>query len=175
MIQHTVPYALRDASLADLLPSIREMFESVDVHTLARKGGLVLIYGPEGAGKTHVAAALMNHIAASRWMFTWVDVIQWPTTFVTMNDEVADLSGTTCPAVIDDLGREPKHTSSGLLNAVLRLATSPRLLVVTTNIAIDTENADNCQLTRTYGRAMRSRFLAGTTIYLDGADRRLED
>lgn len=167
--------------LDSLLPELREEFQVLLKDPRSYALSPILLYGPEGGGKSHAAAALAMALIESRWMVTWIDcaaLADAPTA-----DEInetalgATVVGASGLVVVDDLGREHRNWRVILGDAMRQRVAANRLLLGTTNAPVEPGGSEDalsqCALVNLYGRSTRSRLLSGMSVLLDGEDRRL--
>lgn len=175
-LKQTVPRPLRGASVQSLEPVIRDLVtEYIEEHTIRRaQGEQLLIYGPEGSGKSYTAAAITSPLHSKGWMIGWVDCNMWPTDWHDA-DELLSACSLSQALVIDDLGREPKHMRDRVGRMLhSRRESGSKWTVITTNLTVDLEDPANCEIAKTYNRAVRSRLVDKDTelVLMDGRDRR---
>ncbi len=157
-----------------------EVFQAIgeDRNTYIRAGTGFLIYGPPGNGKSSVVGALHKVLADQKVMVHWVDCAQWPTTFFDRSELVEDLISQNCHIlVLDDLGREQPFCNKDLERVIMaRSKLKNRLDFMTCNLNVDVNDAEECELTTTYGQAARSRLFGmcrRNIINFNGPDHRL--
>lgn len=135
-----------------------------------------LIYGPTGSGKSSACGALHAQLAAKKILVAWLDCAQIPgdpRLAEPLLEEMADYH----IVILDDMGREPEHIRPKIGKLIFaRHKRDARLDLITTNLTVNTESADNCDITRMYGEAVRSRLfgMCGRNVLcFNGQDRRL--
>jgi len=136
----------------------------------AMAGSKVVLYGPEGAGKTTAMATLHNELVARRWMAWWVDCFTFPNDF-TVADEWHRILVPSPVLLLDDLGKEPDRMAEKMGRLLAARMQVRGLTFITTNLAVDEEDPDACALSQRYGRSLRSRILGnGEVVLVDGPD-----
>lgn len=176
-MQLTTPELYSSYRLDDIPESVRDLFSPLALDTRAHieNGSKVLIYGPEGSGKTTAMAALHNTWVSMRWQAWWLDCFDFPDNY-SEADEVREVLSSAPIVCIDDLGKEPDRMTDKMVRLLASRARCKGITIITTNLAVDEEVPGNCALAQRYGFSLRSRILgSGEVVFYDGPDLRLTE
>ena len=139
----------------------------------AEEAMTVLVFGPEGVGKSYVLAAIHNEWVEEGRLANWIDCNEWP------EDERESEAAfhralNQRILILDDLGREPAKARVTICRLIMSyINQSIGVLLISTNFKVVKEEIALCELAANYGRAERSRMLEGVTLRFDGKDMRL--
>jgi DNA replication protein DnaC len=181
MIHHTPIGCYTKYGLDDFPVEVRDLFTTLVKfpNSWYERGKAVLIWGPEGTGKSCIMGAVHKGLADQRRLVHWVDCADWPDDYEESDDMKDQLSSRSCRIVIwDDLGKEPKNTRGDVRDTIFARHRMPhRVDLITTNLNLSPDR-DTCELTQLYGASLRSRLIGMCGEYIikyEGADRRVED
>lgn len=179
---HNTPIRCYTKHKLDSFPAqIAELFQGLvdDPRAWYEDARAVLIWGPEGTGKSCITGAVHKGLSDDRRMVHWVDCSTWPDDYEESDDLKDTLSSRSCRIVIwDDLGKEPKNTRGDVRDTIFaRHKMERRVDLFTTNLNLSPDR-DECELTKEYGASLRSRLIGMCGDYVikyEGVDRRVED
>ena len=165
----------RPAAFANVTSNLvsEAMLEAID-ETLANfesgSRSQLLIFGPEGTGKTTAAALAHAILQRHGYLVWWLSAQE----FDPKVDTGIVSSASQCKVLfVDDLGKEPPWARPSMANIVAARTLRPGLTVFTTNVAVNPDDPDVCGLTPLYGAAMRSRMVGDCLVVeYNGPDRR---
>ncbi len=170
------PADVRHAGLDDTPGDLGDLLRALgaDAKAARQASERVFIYGPEGSGKSHAAAALMNAWTEAGQLCFWLDCFDIPGSPMEA-DEVLETVAAAPVLFIDDLGKEPAHIRPKMRKLFqARLTKANAVTVYTANLDIDPEDREDCALSELYGPSIRSRLIGSTTLVrYTGKDRRL--
>lgn len=175
ILRSNPPLNLRGATSSRVDQRLRKFtVEKIEEHEALRKAGdAVLVYGPEGSGKSGMLASIHNQLAEWGWLLTWLDCNLWPDNFEESWFLTQDLQYRGA-LIVDDLGREPQAMRKYVARILVARLAENQLTYITTNLNVNEEDREACELTDFYSAAIRSRLLGQCdVVYLDGEDRRL--
>lgn len=138
----------------------------------------VMLWGPEGTGKSCLMGSVHKYLASKQWLVYWVDCAAWPDDYEESDEQSKTLKNPQAKIVIwDDLGKEPANTRGDVRDTIFARHKMPTgVNLFTTNLNLSAER-DKCELAEKYGPSLRSRLreMCGDYIiqYL-GVDRRME-
>lgn len=132
---------------------------------------LLVVCGPVGTGKTWLAAACGNELAAAGIPVAWVAGLDLAVTVALATshhlDRLRHALDRNCPLILDDIDKTggSEWAAARVLAAVDRALTTGRQLLATTNSTI-------AQLADQLGEPCASRLATGRWLHLTGPDRR---
>jgi len=149
------------------LPGAGFTGEEVEVYDMQGMDGLVIV-GPVGAGKTHMAAAVYNTIPVPRYFISALAVVEAEKAAITDPDKSLSLHDRNCVLILDDLSAvRPTEFALDVLSRIVRCRYDAMLPTVTTT------HTSHDGLSDIFGAAIASRILEmGPIVKLEGADRR---
>lgn len=172
------PPAYRGYMIDDIPGPVRECFLalSADWPGTMNAGHRLVLYGPEGMLKTTSMAAMQNALGLDGWMSWWLDCFDLSRDPVQADEDLAPLRAASF-LFIDDLGKEAPHLRPKLGDLIAyRVQRNYGVTVYTTNVAVDENDRNACELTELYGAAVRSRILGNAKlVHMDGPDYRMKD
>jgi len=172
MIHVLPPRRLRGAKISTLDEPLDGWAQAMAEERITGNEASALLYGPEGAGKSYVAAAVANVLLEAGWQMAWLDCSVWPNTFDDSR-ELADDASSVGALVLDDLGREPKVMRNDVSRVIIHRFNRGLWTIYTTNLNVNEKDPEDCEIAKVYSRALRSRLLGQSDVILmDGRDRR---
>lgn len=138
-----------------------------------------LLFGPTGVGKSSVVACVHHEFTRKKKLVRWFECSMLPPDPIEAEDILEELMFDTAYVVIfDDLGQEPPHHHKRVAKVLQARALMPRRLdFITTNLTLDFEDEDECEISQKYGKHVRSRMwrmCKGGIIEMNGQDHRTE-
>lgn len=168
------PLKLQEAGL-DEVPQ-RPLSHLVNVLDAPKrnKEAVVTVFGPEGAGKSFILAAMHNYWRNLGRLVYWTDCNLWPRDYKEAEQAITRALMARV-WIADDLGREHETSRVSLARAIMAfLNKGDRVFLCSTNLEVNKKNVEECELAGFYGRAERSRLLSKLCFFVNGRDFRLE-
>lgn len=179
MIHHTPIARYCQWGLDSFPTELRNLFQCFlnNPRAWIRHRRSVLLWGPEGTGKSCIMGAVHQALAEQRRLVYWVDCAAWTDNYTESDEAAEDLSSSRTEIVLwDDLGKEPANTRGDVRDIIFARHKMARgVNILTTNLNLSSER-DKCELTEKYGASLRSRLreMCGDHIICyEGMDRRM--
>lgn len=176
---HTYPPAVYSGYTLSDYGELGEQLEQVVVNpsvAIQKRRGF-LLYGPSGSFKSSIAAAFHQALAAKQLMVRWFECAMLPPAPVEADELLEELMFENSYVVVfDDLGKEPEHHRKRVAKVIqYRALMARRFDLITTNLNVDPDEPEGCEVAEVYGEHIRSRIWGmckRNVIEVNGADAR---